>query len=155
MSIYTYRDIDDLDANSMRKLVFRVHGDECVYCGDKATDVEHMLPRCKDGTSDFINLVPSCNRCNSQKGTKTQDEYVRWILMRGINDIINKQFSIARQEIIKQIDKIMIDNFLSASFVNEGLSKAYKEKSDYFDSENEMKEKINEYIGTMKDAVSQ
>lgn len=44
----------------------------CCYCGDKATDWDHLRPLVKGGrptgyVSDFKNLVPSCAPCNQSK----------------------------------------------------------------------------------------
>lgn len=41
--------------------------------------IEHTKPRYRGGTDCPSNLVPSCSRCNSQKGTKTLDEFELWL----------------------------------------------------------------------------
>ena len=45
----------------------------CVYCGDKATDWDHLQPLVKGKRptghlTDYRNLVPACGRCNQSKG---------------------------------------------------------------------------------------
>ncbi len=57
------------------KAVFATN-DECVYCGDVATAVDHFRPVvCKNGVpsgycDDTWNLVPCCTTCNSSKGNR-------------------------------------------------------------------------------------
>ena len=57
-------------------------GNICYYCGceiqDKKT-IDHKTPVIKGGTNENDNLVLSCLHCNTQKGSKTEDEYRRWL----------------------------------------------------------------------------
>lgn len=43
----------------------------CQYCGAKAPDVElqidHIIPVCKGGTNDIVNLTTACKSCNMRK----------------------------------------------------------------------------------------
>lgn len=55
----------------------------CEYCGKKlafsnygslgergAWEIDHSVPRSRDGTDYLRNLVPACIECNRQKGTR-------------------------------------------------------------------------------------
>ena len=42
----------------------------CGYCGDRATSLDHIIPRFRSGPSNRNNLLPSCQRCNSNKGSQ-------------------------------------------------------------------------------------
>jgi HNH endonuclease len=47
----------------------------CAYCGDKATEWDHLRPlvvqrRPTGFISEIANLVPSCGKCNQSKGNK-------------------------------------------------------------------------------------
>ena len=54
-----------------RKAVFaRDHG-ECQYCGEKAENIDHVIPRTKGGRHTWDNLVAACRKCNSRKADKT------------------------------------------------------------------------------------
>lgn len=46
-------------------------GHRCVYCGDPAEEIEHVWPRSRGGDDHPNNLVRSCRRCNSRKGTRS------------------------------------------------------------------------------------
>jgi len=53
----------------------------CAYCGDKATEWEHLHPIVKERfptgyPSSIRNFVPSCGKCNQSKGGK---EWRDWI----------------------------------------------------------------------------
>lgn len=50
----------------------------CWYCGTKLGDrwhVDHQHPFLKGGTDDLSNLVPSCRKCNLNKGALAIEEY--------------------------------------------------------------------------------
>src|SRR5438132_2839296 len=53
----------------------------CAYCGDKASEWDHLRPlvvkqRPTGYISEIRNLVPSCGKCNQSKGNK---EWRVWI----------------------------------------------------------------------------
>ncbi|GEM_PF-1824794 len=48
---------------------------ECVYCGDKSTEWDHLQPLIKNKKftgfiTEIQNLVPACGKCNQSKGNK-------------------------------------------------------------------------------------
>lgn len=45
--------------------------DPCVYCGDKATEVDHIVPFSKGGSHDWENRAPTCLPCNRAKNEKS------------------------------------------------------------------------------------
>lgn len=54
----------------------------CSYCGDIATEWDHLRPLVKDGKptgypSSIRNLVPSCGKCNQSKG---KSDWKKWML---------------------------------------------------------------------------
>lgn len=56
---------------------------KCVYCGEPATQVDHIVPVSKGGTDDVSNLVPACRSCNSSKGNRDVDEWRSTIAANG------------------------------------------------------------------------
>lgn len=52
-----------------RLLVLNRDAHTCVYCGDVATSVDHVIPRVAGGDDSMDNLVSACTRCNSRKGS--------------------------------------------------------------------------------------
>lgn len=48
----------------------------CAYCGREAPlTADHGLPLSRGGRNTIDNILPACGRCNSQKNTKTEDEF--------------------------------------------------------------------------------
>jgi 5-methylcytosine-specific restriction endonuclease McrA len=45
----------------------------CAYCGEAANQVDHVIPRHLGGSDLPTNLVASCSRCNSLKGTSCSE----------------------------------------------------------------------------------
>ena len=66
----------------------------CAYClTDFSTDhckleIEHIIPISRGGKHEINNLVPSCKKCNRQKGELTIEEW-----MSKITAVIEKETS--------------------------------------------------------------
>lgn len=51
----------------------------CAYCGQRATTVDHVQPRAKNGAHDWTNVVAACRKCNAFKADKVLGEGVdKW-----------------------------------------------------------------------------
>jgi 5-methylcytosine-specific restriction endonuclease McrA len=48
----------------------------CVYCGKrcKSLTLDHVIPKSKNGKTDFDNCVACCRDCNHKKGSRTPRE---------------------------------------------------------------------------------
>jgi hypothetical protein len=55
-----------------RSIILKMHDNLCVYCGDEAYTVDHVIPIENGGTDHPENLVAACLRCNSALGAKTK-----------------------------------------------------------------------------------
>lgn len=60
----------------LRGVVFRTMGDACYMCGDKATEIDHIIERAEGGTDDLENLQPLCNTCHKGKTAKYNQERI-------------------------------------------------------------------------------
>lgn len=49
----------------------------CIYCGDNAQCWDHVVPKKKGGSDDADNLVPCCIACNSAKGNRPLDVFLK------------------------------------------------------------------------------
>ncbi|AHM63083.1 HNH endonuclease [Flammeovirgaceae bacterium 311] len=57
-----------------RQNVFRRDGFQCQYCGSsKDLTLDHVVPRSRNGKSNWTNLVTACKRCNTRKGNYTPE----------------------------------------------------------------------------------
>ena len=52
------------DKRVSRDGVLRRDRHTCVYCGEPADTVDHVLPRCRGGGDTWFNLVAACQGCN-------------------------------------------------------------------------------------------
>jgi hypothetical protein len=67
---------------AIRILELDPHDLRCAYCGDKASEWDHLRPlvirrRPTGYISEIANLVPSCGKCNQSKGNK---DWRSWML---------------------------------------------------------------------------
>ena len=54
-----------------RRAVFARDGGRCVYCGNAATSIDHVVPRSRGGRHEWSNVVSACRRCNHVKADRT------------------------------------------------------------------------------------
>jgi 5-methylcytosine-specific restriction endonuclease McrA len=46
------------------------YADECIYCGNPSTCLDHFYPLSKGGKNCLFNMVAACSKCNSIKKDK-------------------------------------------------------------------------------------
>jgi len=51
----------------LREACFRVWGKTCMYCGARATEVDHIQELALGGTNTIDNLQPLCKACHLHK----------------------------------------------------------------------------------------
>ena len=101
--------------NKLRSFIFGRSNGKCVYCGAKATEIDHVVPRANGGTNSTYNLVASCRNCNEKKSNLT---------LKAFGKSVGKDFSklapkklpkdaaiaqIARNYMIKEVTKLVSD----------------------------------------------
>lgn len=57
-----------------KEAVLRRDNYVCAYCKKKATTIDHIVPRCQNGLSTWLNTVASCRDCNLKKGGRTPEQ---------------------------------------------------------------------------------
>ena len=70
--------------NKLRSFIFNRSNGKCVYCGAKATEIDHVVPRSKGGTNSVYNLVASCRACNQMKSN---------LSLKDFGELMNKDYS--------------------------------------------------------------
>ena len=74
----------NLYQNKLRSFIFSRSNGKCVYCGAKATEIDHVIPRSGGGTNSTYNLVASCRACNQMKSNLT---------LKAFGKLVGKDFS--------------------------------------------------------------
>ena len=108
----------NLYQNELRSFIFSRSGGKCVYCGAKAEEIDHVIPRANGGTDSTYNLVASCRACNKKKSNLT---------LKDFGKLVGKNFSklepkklpkdaaivqSARNYMIKEVAKLVPDTTL-------------------------------------------
>jgi 5-methylcytosine-specific restriction endonuclease McrA len=88
----------------------------CAYCGDKATEWDHLRPIISNQeptgyVTEIANLVPSCGKCNQSKG---KSHWRAWMeggaklspKTRGISDLAERVLRLQSYEAWRQPRKI-------------------------------------------------
>ena len=65
----------NLYQQKLRSFIFSRSDGKCVYCGAKATEIDHVVPKANGGTDSTYNLVASCRTCNQKKSNLSLKEF--------------------------------------------------------------------------------
>ena len=78
---------DFLENRALREAIHAREGGYCFYCLHRMTPtvrgVDHVVPRARGGGNGYRNLVSSCAECNSQKGERQAEDFLRWLWREG------------------------------------------------------------------------
>ena len=127
----------NLYQKELKSFIFNRSNGKCVYCGAKATEVDHVISRSNGGTNSVYNLVASCKSCNKKKSNLT---------LKSFGNLVGKDFShlkpkklpkdaaivqSARNYMVKEITKLVSDTTLHDAWLTKynrdslGLSKQH------------------------------
>jgi 5-methylcytosine-specific restriction endonuclease McrA len=78
---------DFLESRALREAIHAREGGFCFYCLRRlkpmVREVDHVVPRVRGGHNGYRNLVSSCGECNSQKGERRAEDFLRWLWREG------------------------------------------------------------------------
>ncbi len=62
----------------VREYLLEKWGRTCVYCGvkDVPLEIDHVVPRSRDGSDRVNNLTLSCHQCNQKKGNMPVEQFL-------------------------------------------------------------------------------
>jgi hypothetical protein len=96
----------------------------CVYCGDKASEWDHLRPlvakrRPTGFISEIANLVPACGKCNQSKGGS---DWRKWMLSkakhsptgRGLPNVPERIANLDRYEQWRSPTKIVFESIVGS-----------------------------------------
>jgi hypothetical protein len=67
----------ELQGYEVREYLLEKFNRTCVYCGktNVPLEIEHIVPKSRNGSDRVSNLTISCHKCNQRKGNKTAEEF--------------------------------------------------------------------------------
>jgi 5-methylcytosine-specific restriction endonuclease McrA len=78
---------DFLEKRALREAIHAREGGHCFYCLRRVTAatrcIDHVIPRVRMGRNCYRNLVSTCAECNSQKGERQAEDFLRWLYGEG------------------------------------------------------------------------
>jgi hypothetical protein len=78
-NILSPKDTTSLMTNQfLTKEIFTRDSNRCVYCGRKATAMDHIVPVSVDGQTVLNNLVASCTNCNVRKSNADWEKWYKF-----------------------------------------------------------------------------
>lgn len=99
----------------LRNFIFSRSGGRCVYCGAKATEIDHIVPRSSGGTNSAYNLAASCRSCNQMKSNLTLKAFGK-LMNRDYSHLKPKKLpkdasivQLARNYMVKEVTKLVPD----------------------------------------------
>lgn len=73
-----YDKVPKLSTRFNRRNLFARDNNQCQYCGRvlpaNQLSIDHVMPRSRNGSTTWDNVVASCVRCNTKKGGRTPQE---------------------------------------------------------------------------------
>jgi hypothetical protein len=80
-------DADFLEKRERREAIHAREGGCCFYCLRRVTVatrcIDHIIPQVRMGRNGYRNLVSSCSECNSLKGERRAEDFLRWLYREG------------------------------------------------------------------------
>jgi len=80
-AIINIEEADFLEKQILRQALHEREGGRCFYCSRRITRhrrcLDHVVPLAEFGRNSYRNLVSCCLECNSQKGERSAEEFLR------------------------------------------------------------------------------
>lgn len=75
--------------SSVARYIWQRDEGMCIYCGNPASELDHIIPTVDGGMSIKSNLVCVCHRCNMKKALHLEEDpfwftrAIFWLLQKG------------------------------------------------------------------------
>jgi hypothetical protein len=83
----SFETADFLGTQALRLAIHAREGGRCFYCLRRIRPavrcLDHVVARARGGRNGYRNLVSSCVECNSQKGERRAEDFLRWLCREG------------------------------------------------------------------------
>lgn len=81
-SVVNLEKTDFLGTRALRLAIHAREDGRCFYCLRRLTPavcLDHVVARVRGGRNGYRNLVSACAECNSQKGERRAEDFLRWL----------------------------------------------------------------------------
>lgn len=82
-----FEEIDFMQTRLLRRSIHAREGGVCFYClrriGSDMQCLDHVIPRAQLGLNSYRNLVSCCRECNSRKGDRPANDFLRVLYREG------------------------------------------------------------------------
>jgi len=122
---------------NLKEFIFNKTKGRCSYCGGKATEIDHIVPRAKGGSNSTYNLTPACRSCNEKKSNLSLKEFGK-LMNKDYSQLEPKKLpkdaaivQSARNYMVKEIAKLVPDTITYEAWMTKynrdqlGLSKQH------------------------------
>ena len=122
---------------NLRDFIFSKTKGRCSYCGAKAEEIDHIIPKSKGGSNSTYNLTPACRSCNEKKSNLSLKEFGK-LMSKDYSHLEPKKLpkdaaivQSARNYMVKEITKIVPDTTTHEAWITKynrdqlGLSKQH------------------------------
>jgi hypothetical protein len=79
----SFEEIDFMQTKALRQAIHAREGGRCFYCLRRLPAtvrcLDHVVPLAQSGRNSYRNLVSGCLECNSQKGERPAEDFLRWL----------------------------------------------------------------------------
>lgn len=67
----------ELQGYEVKEYLLEKFNRTCIYCGKTGVplEIEHIVPKSRNGSDRVSNLTISCHKCNQKKGNRTAEEF--------------------------------------------------------------------------------
>jgi len=76
-------EIDFMQTKALRQAIHSRERGRCFYClrqqAPTVRCLDHVVPRAQSGLNSYRNLVSCCLECNSRKGERAAEDFLRWL----------------------------------------------------------------------------
>ena len=72
--LYEYKHVPYRPKTATRERILKRDRNTCGYCGERATTIDHVMPKSRGGKDTWTNLVAACEPCNGRKRDRTPEE---------------------------------------------------------------------------------
>lgn len=80
-AVNNIEEADFLEKQILRRSLHEREGGHCFYCmrrtGQRNWCLDHVVPQARSGGNSYRNLVSCCVECNSEKGERSAEEFLR------------------------------------------------------------------------------